>query len=370
MECMLLPKNPTALLKKVPLVDHIRYDGGDWLSYPQRRETRWPKLDGYDILPHDILHTYKEIGEITWNEQEPFLQTWLFFGLLSEFFGGNIVQEPATPVPAAHQVPVETARIEIISQLYEKYTYEHDGLHYITTATLLQDLKDATGRDALNREQLLSSRKRLSQCLQIAWRILNAAPDSFDPRIKTSLGVIGELLTHSTNMVFMSFGVPLIALKWSKTYFDEKPMERDGIPTVRKTMLSNGWCPSDISRSMNNFKSFQMLHFFGLMDRSSPPRDHSSCNNVHCVAYQINQDYEVRHVESPRSCKCKLVHVDNSVIFSMLEKTNCIPLLRFIGGMDDLRIDIVPSSEDTPYVAISHVSHAAGDISLLLILIS
>jgi hypothetical protein len=102
MECMLLPKNPTTLLKKVPLVGHIRYDGGDWLSYPQRRESRWPKLDGYDTLPHDILHTYKEIGEITWNEQEPFLQTWHFFGLLSEFFGGNIVQEPATPVPAAH----------------------------------------------------------------------------------------------------------------------------------------------------------------------------------------------------------------------------------------------------------------------------
>jgi hypothetical protein len=86
---MLLLKKRTAPLTKVPHVDQVMYDSGEWFSYPQRRDKKRQKLDPDDQLP---LYVYMKSLPNS-REPEPFLQTWLFFGQLSEFFGGNAFEK-------------------------------------------------------------------------------------------------------------------------------------------------------------------------------------------------------------------------------------------------------------------------------------
>jgi hypothetical protein len=177
----------------------------------------------------------------------------------------------------------------------------------------------------------------------------------FDPRIKASIGVVGELLQSATNYAFKVLGTnKAIVYNWLNGYYNPDHKKRSGFTCPREIMLSHGWCPSDISRAAEKFKSAQLLHLLGMIDRSHPVRDHPKCNNFQCRAYQIVSDkYEIHHVEM--GCPCKRLLVDNSRIISIL-KNNKIPLLRFIGGVDDLTIEIHESSEEIPYVAISHVS--------------
>lgn len=358
MECMLLPKNPTAPLTKVPHIDQVKYDGGGWFSYPQRRDKKWPKLDPDDILPlYQYMSSLPNSRDI-----EPFLQTWLFFGLLSEFFGGNALENSDWGLAATAEGSDKVALNQVVRRIYDSYTYEDAGRPYITTATLLQDMEEAVKGSVSNRELFKTSCLRLRECLRMAWKVLKAAPADFDPRIRASIGVVAEILSHSMNYAFLLFKLPITCpTKWTTTYFNMEPLRHDGSLSVRETMLKNGWCPSDISRSMNNFNSLQMFHFLGKMDRSFPPRDHRQCGDVHCAAYQIDQNYKVRHVD-PGCTRdtCELVHVNNSEIISILEKEESIPLLRFVGGIDGLKIEIVESSKKTPYVAISHVSHTAA----------
>jgi hypothetical protein len=309
---------------------------------------------------------------------EPFLQTWLFFGLLSETFCGNAVENTEIiPRPVDEEPNVRNCN-EIVRRIYERSTYQSGDNHYVTTATFLQDFEHHVKLSMVDRARFRAYCVRLGHCLQVAWKVLKAVPKDFDPVIRASIGVVAELLSHSMNYAFTKHGIPPhCPNKWTTTYFDQEPVRQDGLPSVRATMLSKGWCPSDISRSMNKFNSLQLFHFLGTMDRSIPFRNHSQCNDVHCAAYQINKDYEVRHVQpkvdssdlSPQTvrpkCGCRLMYVDSLAIISILEKNDTIPLLKFVGGIDDLTIEVVPSSKHTPYVAISHVSHQSIMQSIL-----
>jgi hypothetical protein len=82
MDQLLLPFKPTSPLEKVTYVGKDRYDGLPFLGYAKRKG----KLNYGDPSPNLLII---DRGPVTRNyfmapeEEEPFLQTWLFFGLLS-----------------------------------------------------------------------------------------------------------------------------------------------------------------------------------------------------------------------------------------------------------------------------------------------
>jgi hypothetical protein len=49
--------------------------------------------------PNALPIGYEGVNRLANSEKEPFLQTWLFFGLLSEFFGGNTFKEHDSAQP-------------------------------------------------------------------------------------------------------------------------------------------------------------------------------------------------------------------------------------------------------------------------------
>lgn len=62
-------------------------------------------------------------------------------------------------------------------------------------------------------------------------------------------------------------------------------------------------------------------------------------------------------------CNCEALSVDTVKVARVLSKAGCVPLLRFVGDITDLKVDVLESTENTPYVAISHVSLASPDFS-------
>jgi hypothetical protein len=200
-------------------------------------------------------------------------------------------------------------------------------------------------RNKSDRKRFLEFCLRTGQCLRMAWMVIEAVPKDFDPTIKVSLGVVGELLSHAINFALLLLRQPMICPnRWSNKYLTENNLKGNEASSVRETMLSNGWCPSDIARAMNNLGSLQLLHLVGKMDRSLPQRDHKQCNDVNCAAYQIKKDYEVRYVQP--TCSCKLVSINNRAIIGVLGREEKIPLLRIVGGIEGLEIEVVPSSNN------------------------
>src|SRR5437667_12823364 len=72
MDHLPLPDNPLYLPLNVPYLSKKQYDGGDFLTYPQREGINQERLEsGY-------------FDDIAQDDLPGFLQTWLYFGLLSE----------------------------------------------------------------------------------------------------------------------------------------------------------------------------------------------------------------------------------------------------------------------------------------------
>jgi hypothetical protein len=92
------------------------------------------------------------------------------------------------------------------------------------------------------------------------------------------------------------------------------------------------------------------------MDKSMPRKDHSRCTTDTCINYQIDPgSYELAHYGD--GCRCAKLEINSSLITEILMKGDSIPLLKVIPGDDlgKLNIEIVESSSNTPYVALSHV---------------
>jgi len=120
-------------------------------------------------------------------------------------------------------------------------------------------------------------------------------------------------------------------------------------------MLQYGWCPSDLARTANKFKTLQALHFISMLDKRQPERSHDGCDQEYCQAYQIDEKtYGLTHVED--DCNCEYIDIDNKEVVAVLKQGDSIPLLRFVGNKDNLRIEVVKSTKNLPYVTISHVS--------------
>jgi len=59
-----------------------------------------------------------------------------------------------------------------------------------------------------------------------------------------SLGVAGELLSRAVDLALLLLRQPMICPnRWSNKYLSENKLKGNEAPSVRETMLSNGWCP-------------------------------------------------------------------------------------------------------------------------------
>jgi hypothetical protein len=100
MDHLELPRNSKHPPIYIPLVARENYDGGNLESYPQR--VGWSDAD---VTGSNGCTKSKD-------ERASFIQTWLFFGLLSKIFGGDFKQDDWITHTGVDHPVIKTRNIE------------------------------------------------------------------------------------------------------------------------------------------------------------------------------------------------------------------------------------------------------------------
>jgi hypothetical protein len=346
MDHLLLPNHPTSDRVKVPYVCKERYDGLPFWYYPKRK--------GLPLLapgPPGFTE-YESMHPTPATEQEPFFQTWLCFGLLSELMGGNNQGE----CQDLDLVQEDAGQANVLTRIYENLIHIDNGSVYITTVNLvplMDDLMPLASTSTTDTNVAKENYRHFSRCIDWAYETLHTCGPDFDHRIRFSIAAIGETLSLRVNAVCRDLGMRGdCPTRWSEGYYNAD---------VKQQMKINGWCPSDIARCEEIFGSMQTAHLISKLKRTQPGRVHSECPDTTCNLYQINRSkaYVVEHVDD--ACNCDVLEVDNAAVVRVLEheEHEIVPVLRINwerGDLSDLAVTIFESTSERPYMALSHVS--------------
>lgn len=334
MEHLSLPRDVTPPGPSlVPFVCKSEYDGGPFLTYSAR-------LGLSSSVAHEILVDLDYVGRtsrIPLPELESVVQTWFFFGLLTEVLGKLFK-------------PSEYVRSVAVSNSLGGHDQVLDTSKLVQTVTLwMQQVHEA----AKTKEESRRQHEHIPECLWLVETILSAArplqQPNFNPSIKWSIASISELLSRATDQVF-AIENPIkdnsCPSEWVIPYED---------PGDIPQMLRGGYCPSEIQYVRKLSFSIQTYHLLLSMDRTGPSAQHQLCTDEKCRAQQINpKRYAAKHQRD--GCQCDDLLVDVEEVTCILSR-GVLPLLRLTlaSQLSNLSIDVVAATPTSKYVAISHV---------------
>lgn len=279
-------------------------------------------------------------------ELQPFIQTWLYFGMLAELLGLNEI------APGVRLVE-ESAAKEEISRLHKQLTREENGRTVLTAAEIL-----TWGPLFLERLQMAENQfERLVyilQCLHYAMVMLQSTQENIDHAVRYSIAALGELFTTGIHAAASSAQPRVVlprevsGISWYKDYICP-----GGV--VEKKMLSNGWCPSEIEKIRSQLQGLYTTHYTSQLKKPTPWLDHSGCGKTFCDAFRVDMStYKPAHVQD--SCGCEFIEADPAKMAGILRNTDGFPLVRVEGDLDDLKIVVEEFEDGIAYVALSHVS--------------
>jgi hypothetical protein len=326
MNVLILPKNPTSTITRVPYISSERYDGGPFLTYPQRKGKECNVYGQLEISPQGSQ------GTVPTNELGSFVQTWLYFGLLFEFIEGI----------------EQLANDNVLEWIYDNFLAKDEDGTYLDSKLIISPVLNLWHWKPQYQEINACKQKcdHLFECLKLTFGKLRLSSQDLDHRISYSIAALAECLTTFVFYVSKIQNNALIhPIPWGVGFLTAE---------VGKEMLAAGWCPSDIESVKLKYFSLQTLHILSKMDRLNSAHGHTRCNRHQCFLYQIDDNYEVAH--NSEKCRCSMLVVDLDAVIAALEKPNVIPLLKILpGDVEQLQVEVVESSSDTAYVAISHV---------------
>ncbi|KAL9485392.1 hypothetical protein ACSS6W_004181 [Trichoderma asperelloides] len=350
MDLLCEPKSPATPPRKTPYVCDELWDGGPFKTYPIRKGK-------VGLVPPHLRHflgagafpePYHELLYPTSKEEiQPFLQTWLWFGLLAEMLGLNEIS------PGVHLVE-NTVAAEGIRNLYASTVYlsDEDGKRYISAKEVLDSTQVIAERQKLapdKRERLIYIR----DCLRYANLMIPSALN-LDETVRYSICALGEYFSTGLSSVVAQstpkIDVPNLAFSWHQGY-----MQLGG--TIDKQMLQRGWCPSETEKIRSQFQGLHTMHHISQLQRPNANQDHSNCTRHLCTAFQMDiETYQPSHLSD--DCGCPLINIDERVTSLILRSTDTYPILRFdqIGDeSDNFELVVEPYEPGVPYVALSHV---------------
>jgi hypothetical protein len=326
MEHLAIPSGATHV--QFPYLGTEDYDGGTFFEYPRRKGWTEAELKGK--------------GQRTPEEINAFFQTWLFFGCLARVF---------------RSVGVKTKPSDFIR-------VGKDGKKFLTTEPLLKFI-----------QQWKNGKRRGGTWDSDEGRQQSELDNMFGRRRKNSKGVfpspVESLLEEYSRHMWKYCGkeavvspevaVVVACLEWTLSYWAmgichsgwgrtkiEKVPEA-AIIFFKERMLKACWCPSDISRFIDNFE-LDGMYYFGLLNSPRYEDDHSACTEVlqECGYTTRDWNYTTRHTKD--GCDCKFLEAPANCL--AIIQNGGLPVMSLVDG--ELRAVQVDSTK-MRYVAISHV---------------
>ncbi|OCL14195.1 hypothetical protein AOQ84DRAFT_407815 [Glonium stellatum] len=326
----------------VPLLSMEKYDGGDFLTYPERA--------GWDIstwkwsTPEEGF----DLNGRTISEMSAFLQTWLFFGLLASATG------------------IKISEGDFVCQ-------NPHGDHFITTRRLAKSLdewKDRIGH--LDPEEKKKEDDRSEDCIIEASTVNDML--TFLLSYGENLGEIKPL--KQTLFAQMLLVEALKGASYQIFLNRRKSTDSNRDMLLREKLLEAGWCCSIVD-FMQEKLPLQIQALAYSLSSVRTHLDHTPCQldqTSGCKFSQVGQNYQPKHVNS--SCQCAFVYCPTDEIVGML-KENKIPLITIKRSpaetaspslelvIDGIDLDHPEFAQyGCPYVAITHVwSDGLGNIT-------
>ncbi|KAK2594716.1 hypothetical protein QQS21_007566 [Conoideocrella luteorostrata] len=344
------PNDPIPIAdNKTPFVCIETWDGGLFRTYGHRKgrtsitpnmlrlipdipPAEQPYLENLYPTPKDVL--------------QPFLQTWLYFGMLAEMLSLNEV------APGVRLMDKESAMAEI-SELYKKLTRSEDGETVLVAGEILK-------WRPLFRERLdLAPNKfermvYLCSCLQYSMVLLHST-ENIDHNVRYSIAALGELFSTgiyaAASLAQPKIELPIMGYFWHRDYIKEGSVVED-------RMLKNGWCLSEVEKVRSQVQGLYTMHYTSLLKKTEPWLNHSNCSRSVCNAFQLDiASYEPAHVD--KACGCAMIEAPAGQVSGILRDSDTYPVIRIqgfsSGNLDDLEIFVEEYRPGVSYVALSHV---------------
>lgn len=150
-------------------------------------------------------------------------------------------------------------------------------------------------------------------------------------------------------------------------------------PWLSSLMISEGWCEGWVSKLWKRHNNVLTMYYLKLLGPPRVKKDHSHCSRQRCAANDVLEDQYVTahcpvepafmHFQVPKlltkrlSCKCGGCLGPQDTKLAAIIRDHDIPIISVRcatssenGKWDDsLDLQVVPYTENTPYIAISHV---------------
>lgn len=322
----------------------FKYDDLGFLTYPRRA--------GVDI---EQLQS-EELGYSTLVKMAPFLQAWLWFGLLGETI----------------QIGSRENRQQRVASMKSFTRHDREGRLLVSTMELHKSIVTASMK---NKAPLYNDwhQTRVSVCLEVAMNfvktvLLTPSCQSLLAENKRfidlpnfylvlfSIQILGETIFASRNVLFPNTRIHLPSLSTRL---------RPGTELVDVMLKQAGWCPLEVSRLPVDVRFRYYLSCFNQLELSE---DHSDCSSDRCTQKSIEGTH-IRPIHTHPHCSCEAITVSSADIESVV-KSDKLPLFTFSEGPDgkrrlEMHIIALEMDNSPRYVTISHVRSAGfGNDSL------
>ena len=313
------------------LPESFSYDGSDFSGYPKRNGWDFDKWLKNDLTRKivDIEAWLSETGKRS-DELGPFLQAWLFFGLISCSLDAKLdVQDFVQDSSTSSDTKVITTKKlgDYLSKFASRFS---------NATTSERDTRIKASRAAM----FLAA--KIFKVLQntVEWTKYPHAQELEEVHFVATQ--ICPLLAIIVAQVCEGDGaIPGIA---SEGRFGRSPL------MVRR-MKEGGWCIDTINRVTSTF-SFDMQGYMYALGTVRTAKDHSNCKIGCCLANQAGDDFEPGHLCAAGDCGSIASPIKDVV--DVLSQ-GFIPLLQVEFEEGKISMKVEKALPGTPYVAISHV---------------
>ena len=310
---------------EVPRVEYIPYDFLTFANFPQRKGFT---KDG--VL--DTRRTPLELASL--------VQSWLYFGLLSDILGYAVT--PYGFTKSSSTGDTEERTILCSSQLIPLFN------------AWQQQLRDL-GVQRCD-EQLKHVRQTIDFAIDQSIQVDQHGLLDYDQFASISLSVklLIISLMHIYNALYPKDAFQLLDKRLIPMPSPEALPSSSSRVLIERLRQAQ-WCPQAIQHICSSY-NFSSVFYLSQLPRLRK-MDHAECSTSRCLAFNLDEKeekfYEPKHTAS--GCDCQHIHVDIAKVNAIIEKGD-IPLISVAFAKDGTAdVSVLASRHTRAFVAISHV---------------
>ena len=308
------------------------YDGGSFETFPSRKGLTLERRSIYISFTREGV-TVSDDGTIA-----DFMQTWLYFGFLSE--------------AVSHVVD------------YKKFIRRTSNGDELLSSACLEQIV-ATWSERIVAEPWSSDVENLQ-----AWRdnVYSCLLKTRDIVLRV---VVGEGQRFGSLLMHVCLGIAVLCEGIFQALHDilnrkqvETPVPQkwrtgpaDCAGPIMKTMRSNGWCLGRLAffAGQSSLRSTGELWYFANLRKTGPEGDHHACTSEGCALLQVDvSNYSIMHTSD--GCKCSFRGLSTNFLADAVT-SDTLPLVTVADDPEHASIHLSAhqSSVVSAFTAISHV---------------